>query len=147
MKPLDRTEWAALGLTFATFVVLALALASCSTPIQPGPGPTPTPVPAFDLRIVVGIEGNGTVQAFAGQVPLLTFVRVAGKGSMTIKTSAPFVTFDGDLIVTPMPGKEDDAQQAVATGAILIRRNGQPAGLTLPMQPPPPPSGPAPDSN
>lgn len=112
--------------------LLALALASCSS-VGPGPSPGPSPTPYLDLAVVVRASGEGDVRGHFGLMQL-SLVRWHGNGSITIRPIHPYLTFDGDStwVVEPAPGKEREAQHAVRTGAILIRRNGVPGALNAP---------------
>lgn len=138
--------------------LVALVLSACASPVAPGPGPapapSPNPTPAL-FRVVAKINGEADVTAYAGEIPLLTAVRAHGNGSMTIKTAPPWVTFDGELIVEPLPGREARVHQAIASGGLLVRtplglrpsgsidaalRGGAPLGEA---PPPPPPAAPS----
>ncbi len=136
--------------------VAALLLAGCASSGQ-------TPGPVVPVRAVGTVEGTAVgPQVFVGPIPMNALVRVTGKYSYTAQPFPPYLTIDGDysIVVEPLPGREAEAQRAVATGAILIRRAGvagslnrtgtaaamrdgprylKPVPDTAPKPPPPPP--------
>lgn len=113
-------------------LVASLLLASCTSP-GPGPSPGPSPTPYLDLAVVVRASGEGDVRGHFGLMQI-SLVRWHGNGSITIRPIHPYITFDGDStwVVEPAPGKEREAQEAVMSGRILIRRNGVPSALHAP---------------
>lgn len=113
------------------------------------------------LRAVGKASGDAEgPQVFLAGVPMNALVRVHGNVSYTVQPMPPYVTLDGDytIVVEPMPGMEEEAQRAVTTGAMLIRRKGVASNLNAPgsieafkamrarlyTPPPPPPPTPAP---
>ena len=62
--------------------------------------------------------------------PLTALFRLLGNATVVMQPIPPYIIYDGDgaLIVEPVPGQENAAQDALARGHVLIRRAGV-AGL------------------
>lgn len=122
------------------FFGFMLLLVGCQA-VRVAPGPAPVPV-GFEPRVVVHVSGAGDFQSFIGAVPFSAFLRWQGNGTIEARLEATGVTIyaDGDStwVVTPVAGLEAEAEAAVEMGRIVIRRNGQPAGLAHPVVPPAP---------
>ena len=129
--------------------LLALGLTGCSSAAGA----------LVPLRAVGSASGDATgPQVFLAGVPMNALVKVHGDVKYTVQPMPPYVTLDGDytVIVEPLPGQEQAAQEAVTSGAMLIRRKGVPGALNAPgsiqsfkaarerMYAPPPPPPPAP---
>lgn len=113
--------------------VILLAGCAGSTPAPMPVTPAPAPV-AAPIAITITLAGKGdnavgTIAANLYGVQVLRLVEYEGRGTITFQSKAPWVTFDG-LIVTPKAGREADVERRVAAGDVLIRRDGQPVGLT-----------------
>lgn len=131
-------------------LVSALFLVGCSGLARVEPGPAPAPTPSFEYRVISHVMGTGDLQSFVGTVPFSAFMKWQGNGTIEARITMTGVVLylDGDsgFIVTPVPGLEAEADRAVAEGSVVIRRNGQPAGLVRPahQRPAPAPAAPAP---
>lgn len=90
---------------------------------------------AVPLRAVGSASGDATgPQVFLAGVPMNALVKVHGDVKYTVQPVPPFVTLDGDytVIVEPLPGREAEAQRAIESGDLLIRREGKPSNLNAP---------------
>lgn len=108
-------------------LLVVLSLAACSSGQGGG-----SLIPVKAVGSVTG-ESKGP-QVFVAGVPVNALVRVQGNFSYTVQATPPYLTYDGDytIIVEPLPGREAEAQYAVSSGAILIRRAGVPSALNAP---------------
>lgn len=118
-------------------LVAALLTCGCAGVARVEPGPAPAPSPIFpEYRIVVHANGSGDIQSFISVAPASAFFKWSGNGTLEARITATGVVLylDGDStwVVTPAPGLEAEAQQAVLMGLVVIRRHGQPAGLYAP---------------
>lgn len=90
---------------------------------------------AVPIRAVGSASGDSAgPQVFIGGIPMNALVRIHGDVKYTVQPVPPFVTLDGDhtVIVEPLPGKEAEAQRAIESGDLLIRRAGKPSNLNAP---------------
>lgn len=95
----------------------------------------PDPIPGVGFRGVAHVSGDFDAQTFADATPTSALVRGHGKATITARVyPPPFLVIDGeaDLIVEPLPGREQEAMQAVREGHVLIRRAGVPGDLNAP---------------
>lgn len=105
--------------------LVALCLAGCASGVGA----------AIPLRAVGSASGDAEgPQVFLAGVPMNALVKIHGNVKYTAQPMPPYVTLDGDytIIVEPLPGQEQAAQEAVSSGAMLIRRRGQPGALNAP---------------
>jgi hypothetical protein len=120
-------------LALAAIVVLAgcNSLSGATKPYVIGPDPQA----GQGFRFISHVSGDFDGQGFAYANPVTALVKAHGSMMATIRAfPPPFLVLDGDanLIVEPLPGREQEAVQAVTNGDILIRRNGV-AGALNPM--------------
>lgn len=113
-------------------LALAIALPGCVAGSSPTNGQTQPQVLAIP-RLVANVDGKGDAQVFLAQLPLTALFKVHGTYRIVAQPIPPYLTVDGegDLVIEPMPGQEREAQQAVASGQVLVRRAGV-AGLLNP---------------
>jgi hypothetical protein len=87
------------------------------------------------IRAVGSAVGDATgPQVFLLDQPMNALVKIHGEVKYTVQPFPPYVTLDGDytIIVEPLPGREVEAQASIESGALLIRRAGQPSALNAP---------------
>ncbi len=100
-------------------LLIPLLLVACQSPDG-------QPAPALGLHQRSTLAGNGVIgSVMAGPLPLTYPLKWSGNGTLTIQTSAPYVTLDGDLVVEPLYTTE--THQAIQDGRMLIRT---PSGLS-----------------
>jgi hypothetical protein len=118
-------------------LVAILALVACNSlngatkPYVIGPDPQA----GQGFRFIGHVSGDFDGQGFAYANPITALVKAHGEMMVTIRAfPPPFLVLDGNgnLIVEPLPGREQEAIQAILNGEILIRRNGI-AGALNPM--------------
>lgn len=122
--------------------VVLLSLASCQG-VRVAPGPAPMPV-GYEPRVVIHASGSGDFQSFVGAVPFSAFLKWSGNGTIEARLEATGVVIyasgDSTFVVTPVPGKEAEAEAAVSMGRVIIMRDGQRVGLSAPAAAVAPPS-------
>ena len=88
------------------------------------------PVP----EVVVNASGEGDAQGRWGAAPITARFRWRGVGQIRLRSTAPFLVFDGDsaFVVEPIPYEEVQAQRDLAAGAVVIVRGGRLGPLNPP---------------
>lgn len=105
----------------AVLALLAVLCSGCAGLVQRDPGNLP-PVP----EVVVNASGEGDAQGVWAGTPLTARFRWRGVGQIRLRSTAPFLVFDGDsaFVVEPLPFEAAAGQRDVATGAVVVLRGG-----------------------